>query len=180
MPLPVVGGGAGWTIAASSPGTWGNGVSASLVERTLGQTTINLAQSTPAYATAASTAGFALNSLVRLSQPGQPVQIRVLAGIDAALRRLYWLDPDPARRGGRQYPVTGFDPNGVLMAESLTYDLLVYAEGQLAALNQGLSVVPEAPTYAAVLLQPIDFSRVGRPPGALPLVSLLPPPIGPV
>jgi uncharacterized protein len=178
-PLPVVGAGVGWTIAASSPGTWGNGVSASLVERTLGQTTINLTQSTPAYSTAASTAGFALNSLVRLSQPGQPVQIRVLAGIDAALRRLYWLDPDPARRGGRQYPVTGFDPNGVLMAESLTYDLLVYAENQLSALNQGLSVVPEAPTYAAVLLKPIDFSRIGRPPGALPLVSLLPPPIGP-
>jgi uncharacterized protein len=178
-PLPVVGGGAGWIVAASSPGTWGNGISASLVERTPGQTTIDLTRSTPAYATAASTSGFALNSLVRLSQPREPAQIRVLAGVDAALRRLYWLDPNPARRGGRQYALTGFDPNGTLMAESLTYDLLVYVEGQLAAINQGLSVVPEAQTYAAVLLQPIDFSRVGPPPGALPLVSLMPPLLGP-
>jgi len=177
--VPVVGGGAGWTVSASSPGTWGNAIAVSLVERTAGQTTINLTQSTPVYSTAASTAGFAQNALVRLTQPGQPVQIRVLAGIDAALRRLYWLDPDPARRGGRQYAVTGFDPNGTLLAESLSYDLLVYAQGQLAALYQGLSVVPEAQSYAGVLLQPIDFSRLYRPPGALPLVTLVPPNLDP-
>jgi hypothetical protein len=177
--VPVTGGGAGWTVAASSPGTWGNGVSVSLVERTAGQTTIDLSRSTPIYGTAATTTGFATNALVRLTQPGQPAQIRVLAAIDSAIRRLYWLDPDPARHSGRQYAVTGFDPNRSLLAESLSYDLLVYAEGQLAALYQGLSVVPEAPSYAGVLLQPLDFTRIYRIPGALPLISLLPPALQP-
>src|SRR6185437_15758729 len=35
--IPVVGGEA-WTIAASSPGAWGNSLSVALVERTAGQT----------------------------------------------------------------------------------------------------------------------------------------------
>jgi hypothetical protein len=169
--------GAAWTIAAASPGGWGNGLAVALVERTA-QTTINLATSTPAYATAASTACFAANALLRLTQPGQPVQFRVLAGIDAALKRLLWQDPDPARRGGRQAALTGFDPNGTLLAEALTYDLLVYSNGQLAAVLQGLSIVPEAQNYAGVLLQAVDFTKT-RLPGALPLVTLLPPSLGP-
>jgi hypothetical protein len=175
--VPVLGGGTGWTIAASSPGAWGNGISIALVERTMGQASVDQGQSLPSYAVVGSTSGFGANALVRLSQPGSPVQVRVLAGIDAAQKFLYWLDPDPARRGGRQYAVTGFDPGKPLLAESLTYDLVVYSQGYLATLNQGLSLVPEAQTYAGVLLQPIDFSRYFRPPGALPLVTMIPPAI---
>lgn len=173
--IPVLGGGAGWTIAASSPGAWGNTLSIELLERTAGQALINQAQSMPSYAAVPSTSGFAANSLVRLTQAGGAVQVRVLAGIDAAQKLLYWLDPEPARRTPRQYPVTGFDPSLPLLAESLTYDLIVYSQGNVATLNQGLSLVPEAQTYAGVLLQAIDFSRFDRPPGALPLVTVIPP-----
>lgn len=176
--LPVAGGGAGWSIAASSPGSWGNNLAASLVERTAGQTTIALGQSTAYYASVPTTAGFAANTLVRLTQPGQPVQYRVLAGIDAALKLLYWVNPNPAQRGGRQYPLTGFNPNGTLLVEALTFDLLVYLQGELASIYQGLSVVPEAQNYAAVPLQPLDFSKL-VPPGALPLITLIPPALDP-
>lgn len=175
--VPVVGGGDGWTIAASSPGAWGNALAVELVERTLGQAVIDQARSLPGYAAVQSTAGFAANSLVRLSQPGTPVQVRVLAGIDAARKLLYWLDPEPARRTARQYPLAGFNPGLPLLAESLTYDLVVYSQGYVATLNQGLSLVPEAQTYAGALLQPIDFGKFATPPGALPLVTMIPPDI---
>ncbi|MGF6870998.1 hypothetical protein [Paraburkholderia sp. MM5477-R1] len=108
--VPVLGGGEPWIVAASSAGAWGNGVSVALVERTPGQVLVDQSRSLPSYAAVASTSGFAAQSLVRLTQAGAPAQIRVLAGVDAALKRLYWLDPDPAQRGLRQYPVTGFDP----------------------------------------------------------------------
>jgi hypothetical protein len=174
--IPVLGGGAGWEIIASSPGVWGNAISVAVIERNAAQTEADLSRSTPGVAAVASTAGFAANSLVRLSQPGSPAQIRVIAGTDPAMRLLYWIGPDPDRRGGRQSPVTGFDPNRALLVESVTYDLLVFSKGQLASVTQGLSLVPEAPAFAALLLQPIDFSR-SRPPGALPLVSMIAPEI---
>ena len=168
---------ASWTVCASSPGSWGEQIAVSLIERT-GQADIDLGQSTAFYAVAATTAQFAANSLVRLSQPGQPTQFHVVAAVDSSAHRLYWLDPNPARRGGRQAALTGFDPNGPLLAEALTYDLLVYFSGQLTAIYQGLSIVPEAQNYAGVLLQPVDFTRP-RPPGALPLISLLPSALAP-
>ncbi|MGF6870997.1 phage tail sheath family protein [Paraburkholderia sp. MM5477-R1] len=65
-----------------------------------------------------------------------------------------------------------------LLAESLTYDLVVYSLGSVATLNQGLSLVPEAQTYAGVLLAPIDYSKFDTPPGALSLVTMIPPAIG--
>jgi hypothetical protein len=173
--VPVVGGGGPWTIAASSPGAWGDSLSVALIERSTGQTLVDQSRSLPSYAAVASTSGFAANSLVRLIQAGAPVQVRVLAGVDAARRLLYWLDPDPARRGPRQYPLTGFDPGAPLLAESVTYDLVVYKQGAVASLNQGLSLVPEAQTYAGVLLGPIDYSKFDTPPGALPLVTVIPP-----
>ena len=175
--IPVHGGGDPWIIAASSPGAWGNGLSVALVERTIGQAFVDQSRSLPSFAAVASTSGFAANSLVRLTQAAAPVQVRVLAGIDAAQKLLYWLDPDPARRGPRQYPVTGFDPRVPLLAESLTYDLVVYSHGNLAMLNQSLSLVPEAQNYAGVLLGPIDYSKFDTPPGALPLVTMAPPSI---
>lgn len=177
--IPVVGGGGPWAIAASSPGAWGDGLSVALVERTAGQVLVDQSRSLPSYAAVASTSGFAANSLVRLTQAGAPTQVRVLAAIDAAQKLLYWISPDPAQRGPRQYPVTGFDPSAPLLAESLTYDLLVYAAGNLATLNQGLSLVPEAQTYAGVLLGPIDYSKFDTPPGALPLVTMVAPSIAP-
>lgn len=176
--VPVMGGGAGWTVCASSPGAWGDAISAAWVERTPAQGLIDQVRSTPTYATVPSTAGFGANSLVRLTQAGAPVQVRVVATIDAALNRIWWIDPDPARRTGRQQMLTGFDPNLPLLAETLAYDLLVYFNGQLASLSQNLSIVPEAQAYGGVLLQPIDFSQA-LPPGALPLVSLTPPVLAP-
>jgi hypothetical protein len=51
------------------------------------------------------------DSPVRLTQSGMPVQVRVLAGIDATQKFLYWLDPDPTQRGQRQYALTGCNPS---------------------------------------------------------------------
>lgn len=173
--VPVSGGGAGWTIAASSPGTWGNALAVALVERTAGQTVVDQIRSTPDYAAVPSTSGFAANALVRLRQPGAAPQLHVLAAIDATQGLLYWVNPDPGLRGGRQGPLTGVDPTQPLIVEAVTYDLLVYYGGELAAISQGLSIVPEAQTYAGVLLQPIDFSADDRQPGALPLVTVTAP-----
>jgi uncharacterized protein len=177
--VPVVGGAAPWTVAASSPGAWGDGLSIALVERTAGQALVDQSRSQPSYAAVASTSGFAANSLVRLTQAGAPTQMRVLATIDATQKLLYWLDPDPARRGPRQYPVTGFDPGASLLVESLTYDLLVYSQGNLATLSQGLSLVPEAQTFAGALLGSIDFSKFDTPPGSLPPITVIPPEFAP-
>jgi hypothetical protein len=177
--IPVLGGGPDWAIAASSPGAWGNGVTISLVERNAGQYLVDQLRSTSSFAAVPSTSGFAANTLARLSQAGAPPQIRVVAAIDAAQNLIYWLTPDPTQRTGRQYPVGGFDPNRPLLVETVSYDLLVYNGGQLAAVTQGLSLVPESQDYAAVLLQPIDLSTNDPPPGALPLVSVFAPPVGP-
>jgi hypothetical protein len=177
--VPVLGGGDPWIVAASSSGVWGDGLAIALIERSMGQVLVDPARSLPSYAAVTSTSGFAANSLVRLTQAGAPIQVRVLAGIDATRKFLYWLDPDPARRGPRQYPVTGFDPSVPLLAESLTYDLVVYSRGNVATLNQGLSLVPEAQSYAGTLLSPIDYSKFDTPPGALPLVTMVPPSIAP-
>ena len=177
--VPVLGGGAGWTVSASSPGVWGNALAVSYVERTTAQTIVDQARSTADAAAVGATAGFAANTLVRLRQPGAPIQIRVLAGIDAAQRVLYWIDPHPSRRGARQRAVTGFDPNRTLLVESLEYDLLVFSQGRLQAVYQRLSLVPENANYAAALLQPIDFTRDDRPPGALPTITVAGPEIAP-
>src|SRR4029079_9042585 len=88
------GGGYPGTIAASSPGAWGDGLAVALVERTAGQVFVDQSRSLPSYAAVASTSGFAANSLVRLTQAGAPPQMRVLAGVDAARKLIYWLDPD--------------------------------------------------------------------------------------
>jgi hypothetical protein len=177
--VPALGDGASWTVVASTPGVWGNDIAVSLVERNAAQDLIDQNRSTPSFAAVGSTSGLAANTLVRLSQAGVPAQFRVVAAIDAAQNLVYWLDPDPAQRGGRQYAVGGFDPNKPLLIESIAYDLLVYRQGQLAAVTQSLSLVPEAQNYAAVLVQPIAFSTNGPPAGALPLVSLIPPAIAP-
>jgi hypothetical protein len=177
--VPVFGGGTPWIIAASSPGVWGDNLTVSIVERTAAQVFVDQNRSMPSFAAVGSTANLAANTLVRLSQPGAAPQTRIIAAIDAAQNLVYWLDPDPTGRSPRQYPVTGFDPSAPLLLESLGYDLLVYSAGRLASVTQNLSLVPEAQEYAGVLLQPIDFSNNDRPPGALPLVSMIPPAIAP-
>jgi phage tail sheath protein FI len=156
-------GGAGWTIAASSEGVWGNALTAAVRETARAQTTMVHAQSTPQFATVTTTAGFETFSLVRIAQhgPGPAIEkVRIVTRVDAAARRIYWIDPEPERRKPFEKGVEGLDPNRTATIESIDYDLTVWASGRLAAIYQKLSLVPQHARYAPLVLGAPDYAQV--------------------
>jgi hypothetical protein len=169
-PLPA-GGVPAWTASASSPGQWGNRLSA-----TLQPGRRRSEQSPPSgygadHATVGLVDSFARGTHVRLSQPGGPTLLRVVSAVDPAARRLYWVHPDARHRLPYDAPVAGFDRNLPLNVESLTYTLVVRERGKVVAIHPDLTLVPEHPRYAP------DVLRVAEPDEATPPppVLMLPP-----
>jgi phage tail sheath protein FI len=173
MPL-FAGWPAAWSIAASSPGTWGNALAVSIRPGTRIATTSLAAGSTPDAIAVASVAGFGRDSLVRISQPGAAAVLRILA--DADVGRLYLTNPEPRLRRDFEAPLTGFDPTRPLLVESLSYTILVRDGNELVGLASDLSLVPTHPRYAATALGPVDYSgailRAAPPPAPFPVVVL--------
>jgi hypothetical protein len=171
--IPALGGGLGWTIAATSPGTWGNALAVSVLPKARAETATDPAQSTSEWATVANTAGIGPATLVRIRQGAATTIIRIVAATDTVSRRLYWINPEPTRRRPWEQPVTGLDPNQPVVIESIDYDVLLWMRGRLAAVYQQLSLVPQHARYAPVVLAAPDYA--GGIPSAPQLVTVTAP-----
>jgi phage tail sheath protein FI len=175
MPL-FAGWPAAWSIAASSPGSWGNALAVSLRPGTRIATTSLAAGSTPDAIAVANVAGFERDTLVRISQPGGTTALRVLALADAGTGLLYLVNPEPRLRRDFEAPLAGFDPTRPFLVESLRYTILVMDGNELVGLATDLSLVPTHPRYAPAVLGPVDYSgtilRAAPPAAPFPVVVL--------
>ncbi len=158
-PLPLFPGWpAGWRIAASSPGSWGNALEISLRPgRRIAAASLPAATTANAIAVAV-TAGFERDALLRVSQQGVAPVLRVLALVDAASGSLHLIHPDPRLRRDFEQPLTGFDLSKPVLVESLSCSILVRQDGVLAGLATDLGLVPSHPRYAPLVLGPPDYS----------------------
>lgn len=137
-------------LAASSPGSWGNELRIALRrERPLTQRAL---AATPTGARLSSVAGFAVGELLRLEQPGA-VAHRLIARVDAAQGWLYWVDPDPALRGGQQ-AWNGLDPARSLSVERVAYALTLTRRGDFVARYPDLHLHPGHPRWIGAVLAP--------------------------
>ncbi|MFC4158632.1 phage tail sheath family protein [Chitinimonas lacunae] len=141
-----------WRIAASSPGSWGNGLSIA-IRRERPQTQA-ARQVEPGAVVLASTAGFAVGELVRLSQPGRPAAYRVLVQLDPGSHTLYWVHPDPLRRDPGQTSWHGHDPARPLLVERVAYALALWRNGRFIAQYRDLHPAPQHPRHIGTLLRP--------------------------
>jgi len=138
-------------VAASSAGTWGNGLT--LEWAVSGRHVTNSAPgaSTAQYSTVQTVAGFAVDELVRIEQ-GTLVQYRVIAAIDAVQTRIYWIDLDPQRRRAIQRALSGFDASQPLRIIRIAYSLNVRERASIVASYQDLHLVPSHPRYLCTVL----------------------------
>jgi phage tail sheath protein FI len=158
----------GWRIAASSPGAWGNALDVAVRPGTRVASDTEPAGSTAVALRISNMAGFDRDALVRLSQPGSPVVLRIVAAVEAGARLLHLVHPNPARRRPQDLPLTGLDPTLPILVEALSWTLIVRESGRLVGMAADLSPVPghprhapgilAAPDYAAAALQPVPLA----------------------
>ncbi len=182
--LSTVAGRSVWSIEAFSPGIWGNQLTVFLEETHQAQTTATLDLNHPERLTVASATGFERGTLVRLSQPGKPPVLRVVAGIDAttgfaegspdAKKFLVWIPDRPELRLPYDASALTFDTDRPILAESMEYTLVVEEKGTPIALYRGLSLIPEHRLYGPAVLAPY------QPPTDVQAQKKLPPPPDPV
>ena len=156
-----------WNICASSPGTWGNALTVSMRETHQAQTTGWLEKNHPERIIVASTTGFTRATLVRLSQPGKPSVLRVVAAIDAtqgfaslipdATKYLVWVPDQPELRLPYDSTPLTFEPDQSIQVESIEYTVIVEQAGIPVALYLGLSLIPESPNYGPTILAPLEI-----------------------
>lgn len=162
-----------WTIAASSPGVWGNGLTVTTTEVTPASTAGTA--SSGRYVEVASVAKFVRGDLVRLRQPGLPAPIyRVISLVDPVARRLYVVHPDAGAGLPYDRPLFGFDPGQPLQIASIAYAIAVRLDGWPVAFFEPLTLVPEHPRYGAAVLAAPEYPLVVPPGAPLPVA---PPPI---
>ena len=156
-----------WNICASSPGTWGNALTVSMRETHQAQTTGWLEKNHPERIIVASTTGFTRATLVRLSQPGRPSVLRVVAAIDAtqgfasltpdATKYLVWVPAQPELRLPYDSAPLTFEPDQSIQVESIEYTVIAEQAGIPVALYLGLSLIPESPNYGPTILAPLEI-----------------------
>ncbi len=153
MTLAAKNGNPSWSIAASSPGVWGNQLAVNLRATHRAQTQTVIDPNNPALTASrvVSVAHFEPWTLVRLFQAGAtPVErLQIVAAVDGARRRLIWQEPlDLA-----------FALDVPIFVESIEYTLTVYWRGRLVAIYEGLSVVPEHPRFAPDIVRESILQR---------------------
>lgn len=174
-----------WNINASSPGTWGNRLTISLRETHQAQTTGRLDKDHPERMIVSSTTGFARFTLVRLSQPGKPSVLRVVAAINTtqgfasltpdATKFIVWVPEQPELRLPYDSSPLPFAPDQPIQVESVEYTVIVEQAGIPVALYPGLSLVPESNNYGPTVLAPLQIpadmqARQVLPPLPVPIV----------
>jgi phage tail sheath protein FI len=168
-----------WRVEASSPGVWGNQLAVQ-VRTTHGaqtRTVVGLDAFDRSASRVISVAHFEPGTLVRLVQPGAALvsYLRTVKEVDGEWQRLVWSEPlDQA-----------FALDVPAFIESIEYTLTIYWLGRVAAIYEGLSVVPEHPRFAPNIvvespLQPSDSrADILPPPPPLVVVSQVRPPVDP-
>lgn len=147
--------GIAWQIQAISPGVWGNDLRVALRATHRLQTTMDPLHSTPEYAQVTRVAGFVRGTHVRIPIKPGVVTYRMVAAVDSANSRLYWIDPDPRHRSDIQQPLTGLDPNSTPLLESVEYTVLVFDGARFLNSYEGLSLLPDHPRYGPRVLAPL-------------------------
>ena len=182
VPLPF------WRIEASSPGSWGNGLSVAIAPGRRVETRGAVDTADRLSCPVASTAGFGRDSLVQITQAGTPGFQRVCALVDETARRLWFAHPDPRLRRPADAALPALDPALPLVIESLSYTVTVRERGRMVGVFADLSLVPGHPRHAAdVLAAPdhqLDAERQPAPALPSPVVMLcdeglppIPPPL---
>lgn len=163
-----------WTVYASSPGVWGNGLSITVSEVTPASSFSVPGPPSPRYLNVASVANFQRGDLVRLRQPGLASPLnRVVSFVDPVTRRLYFVHPDAGAGLPYDRPLFGFDPDQPLHIGSVAYAIAVRQDGWPIAFFQPLTLVAEHPRYGPQVLATPTYPLV-VPPGA-PLPAAPPP-----
>lgn len=157
-----------WNIRASSPGVWGNQLDISVRETHQVQTSGWLERDRPDRLMVASTTGFSRGTLVRLSQPGTPSALRVVAAIDAtggfagalpdARRYVLWVPPQADLSLPYDTTPLNFAPDLPIVVESVEYTIIVEQQNLPLALYSGLSLIPEHKNYGPAVLAPFQIA----------------------
>jgi phage tail sheath protein FI len=150
-----------WRISASSPGVWANDLQVALRETHRAQTLTEPERSTNARSAVASVTGFIRGTHVRLSQ-GATTVYKVVSDVDPVEGQLVWRHPQPESRLPYDSELSGFDPDQPILIESVEYTLLVKELGRLVRVYEGLSLVPENPSYGPSVLGPLQLPQFGR------------------
>lgn len=168
-----------WSINASSPGTWGNSLTVSLRETHQAQTTGLLDKDHPERLIVSSTTGFSRFTMVRLSQPGKPSVLRVVAALDTvggfasltpdATKYLVWVPEQPELQLPYDTSPLSFIPDQPIQVESIEYTAIIEQAGIPVALYTGLSLIPESENYGPTVLGPLQI------PADLQTQQVLPP-----
>jgi len=150
-----------WTIAASSPGVWGNDLQIAFRETHRAQTLTDPRKSSPESSAVGSVTGFSRATHVKLSQ-GATTAYKVVSDIDAIEGRLLWLHPRATERLPYDSELSGFDSDQPILVESVEYTFWVRELGRLVRVYEGLSLVAEHPRYGPGVLEPTRIPRFDR------------------
>lgn len=120
-----------WQLLASSPGSWGNGLSVGLTrDRPLWQRAID---HDSFGARLPSTAGYQAGDLVELQHPGAPVATRVLVAVDHAARSIAWVAAEPRERTPAMRPWLQARPGVALSVQRIAYRIALRRQGRWLA-----------------------------------------------
>ena len=148
-----------WRIRASSEGLWGDELTVNLRERNRTQVHSRKHDPAGAWSEVPGVAGLSRLSLVRVTQAGSAFeQWRVVSETDPITGRLFWVNPQPARRLTHEAPLVGFDPDRPVLIQTVDYQMLVSERGRLLRMHDGLSLVPEHPGYGPSVLRALSPS----------------------
>jgi len=148
-----------WKISASSPGVWGNDLEIALRETHRAQTLSEPRGSAPEFSQVTSITGFNRGVHVRLSQGTNNIY-KVVSDVDAVQSRLIWLNPEPKLRLPYDGQLSGFDLDQPILIESIEYTLWVRELGTLVRVYEGLSLIPENPSYGPGILSQLAIQQV--------------------
>lgn len=164
-----------WTVAASSAGVWGDGISIAVSAIAPARTVTVAGVASGRFVDVASVANFQRADLLCLTQPGLATPIyRVLSYVDAKRRRLYFVNPNPAQTLPYDRILDGYDRNQPLQIQSLAYAIAVRQNGWPVAFFKSVTLIPEHPDYGGLVLAPATYPLVLAPGAPLPAP---PPPI---
>jgi hypothetical protein len=138
-----------WELQASSSGTWGNGLSARLVE--LRRATRRVTRATADWAVVDLSAGFGRATTIELQQELGGViltEAKVLSAVDASSGQLTWNNADPTVRLPSDSPLTVLDPSRPIRVSTLSYQVQIAAAGRPIAIYDDLALSPSHARYA--------------------------------
>lgn len=173
------GGSPAFRLEASSAGVWGDALEVVLSEATGVETLATGPVVEGRAVPVAATTAFVPGDLLRISQPGGFLALRVVNAVDHPEGRIAWAAGDPARARPTDLTLVGFDPAQPIVLTRLRYGLSVSRRGVFAAGYADLGIVPGGPRFIADVLAGLPEPLVAvdlrlpaaGPPAALALPS---------